>query len=566
MSEAEVYARWVLAQDNESKTGRLMKLAAKRFLSDLLREDIHFDEVEANRMIIFCERYCKQWEGDWRGVPLKFEPWQKFIFQQVYGWIKKSNGRRRITKLYVQIAKKNGKSTMSAGLALFHLFADPRINTPKIFTAANNEDQAKICVNMAGRIIEQSEELCELVDAGKVRLRTYGINITDIIHDEKDGFIKALSKESDDKKSKQAGGKHGINASCGIVDEFGMSPDHGASKTIATSMAARTERLMAYITTAGFNKDGPCFRELRKVGIDVLEGSTVSDEYLPIIFELDQEDDYKDPVNWTKCNPNIDISVSREFLLEQVNDAVRLGGSTEVDVKTLNFNLWVDSPEVFIPSEVWNKNSHGITEEDLLGAECYGGIEIVSGKLLNCFCFLFPNVKGKTVIKPIFWMPDANRKNKETDNYNKWVDDKLIHTFLGDVADNDKVYELIMDGIGLYNMHSFAYKTNLENNDIVQSLIKNGIQGNPISHGYQGISTPTLTWEEMLTSNSIEHFNNPVLGWQNSNCMAVRKDNDIRLEKSGGRVGGIYATINALAQWKTIEAEGKSDDAVIEIW
>jgi phage terminase large subunit-like protein len=522
--------------------------------------------VEANRMIIFCERYCKQWEGDWRGVPLKFEPWQKFIFQQVYGWIKKSNGRRRITKLYVQIAKKNGKSTMSAGLALFHLFADPRINTPKIFTAANNEDQAKICVNMAGRIIEQSEELCELVDAGKVRLRTYGINITDIIHDEKDGFIKALSKESDDKKSKQAGGKHGINASCGIVDEFGMSPDHGASKTIATSMAARTERLMAYITTAGFNKDGPCFRELRKVGIDVLEGSTVSDEYLPIIFELDQEDDYKDPVNWTKCNPNIDISVSREFLLEQVNDAVRLGGSTEVDVKTLNFNLWVDSPEVFIPSEVWNKNSHGITEEDLLGAECYGGIEIVSGKLLNCFCFLFPNVKGKTVIKPIFWMPDANRKNKETDNYNKWVDDKLIHTFLGDVADNDKVYELIMDGIGLYNMHSFAYKTNLENNDIVQSLIKNGIQGNPISHGYQGISTPTLTWEEMLTSNSIEHFNNPVLGWQNSNCMAVRKDNDIRLEKSGGRVGGIYATINALAQWKTIEAEGKSDDAVIEIW
>lgn len=565
MTEAEQYARWVLAPENEGKTGRLIKLAAQRFLSDLTREDVYFDPVEANRMVIFCERYCNQWEGDWRGVPLKFELWQKFIFQQVYGWIKKANGRRRFTRLYVQIAKKNGKSTMSAGLALFHLFADPRVNTPKVFTAANNEDQAKICVNMAGRIIEQSDDLYELVNDGKVRLRTYGINITDIIHDEKDGFIKALSKESDDKKSKQAGGKHGINASCGIVDEFGMSPDHGASKTIATSMAARGERLMAYITTAGFNKDGPCFRELRKVGIDVLEGTVTADEYLPIIYEMDPGDEYKDPKNWPKCNPNLDVSVSREFLLEQVNDAVRLGGSTEVDVRTLNFNEWMDSPEVFISSEVWNKNSHGLTNDDLIGQDCYGGYEFVSGKAMNAFVLLFPNVHGKKVIKPIFWMPQANIENKETDQYRNWVRDNLITTFPGDVADNDKVFDLIMAELGRYNMHSFAYKTNLANNDIVQALVKNGIEGNPISHGYQGISTPTLTWEEMLTASEVEHFNNPVLAWMNSNCMAVRRDHDIRLEKSGSRVVGIYAALNALAQWKTIEAEG-SDDQIIESW
>jgi phage terminase large subunit-like protein len=94
----------------------------------------------------------------------------------------------------------------------------------------------------------------------------------------------------------------------------------------------------------------------------------------------------------------------------------------------------------------------------------------------------------------------------------------------------------------------------------VQALIKSGLQGNPISHGYQGISTPTLTWEEMLTAGQIEHFNNPVLAWMNSNCMAQRKDNDLRLEKSGSRVVGIYAAINALAQWKTIEAESGSDE------
>lgn len=563
MIEAEQYARWVLEPGNEGKTGRLIKLAAKRFLSDLERDDIYFDPVEANRMVIFCERYLRQWEGDWRGMPLKFELWQKFLFQQVYGWIKKANGRRRFTKVYVQIAKKNGKSTMSAGLALFHLFADPRVNTPKVFTAANNEDQAKICVNMAGRMVEQSPELAELVDQKIVRLRTYGVNITDVIHDEKDGFIKALSKESDDKKSKQAGGKHGINASLGVVDEFGMSPDHGASKTIATSMAARMERLMAYITTAGFNKDGPCFRELRDIGIKVLEGQIIADEYLPLIYEMDAGDDYKNPDNWLKCNPNLDVSVSREFLQEQVNDAVRLGGSTEVENRTLNFNEWMDSPEVFIPSEVWKKNTHGLTPDDLLGQECYGGIEIVSGKLLNAFVFYFPNVQGKKVIKPLFWMPDANKHNKETDQYKNWVNEKLIHTFAGDVADNDKVYNLIMEEISKYYFHSFAYKTNLENNDIVQALIRNGIVGNPISHGYQGISTPTLKWEEMFTALEMEHFNNPVLEWMNSNCLAVRKDHDIRLEKSGSRVVGIYAGINALAQSMSAE---QFDDQIIQSW
>lgn len=576
MSAAEQYAHWVLEPGNEFKTGKLIKLAAERFLSDLQRNDIYFDEEEAVKMVNFVERYCNQWEGSWRGKPFIFEPWQRFVFEQLYGWIRKDTGTRRFTKLYLQISKKNGKSSMCAGLSLFHLYADERINTPKVFTAANNEDQAKICVNMAGRIIEQSPELYQYVEDGDVKLSTYGKNITEVIHKEKDGFITALSKEGGDKKAKTAGGKHGINASLGLVDEFGMSPDHGASGSIYTSMAARIERLMAYLTTSGFNMSGPCYIELRDQGIKVLYGLLQMDNYLPIIFELDKpigEDGREQSITieyllahpevWQQSNPNIGISVNKEYLQEMLLNAQSLGGTTEVDVKTLNFNMWVDSPEVFIPTEVWNKNSHGIDEKELEGAVCYGGIEIVSGKLLNAFCLLFPDINCKVVIKPIFWMPDENRKNNENDSYNRWVDEGLITTFLGNVSDNDKVFELIMAELSKYNMHSFAFKTNLVNNDIVQALIKNGITGNPISHGYQGISTPTLTWEEILTAGEVEHFNNPVLAWMNGNCMAVRKDNDIRLEKSGSRVVGIYAAINALAQWKTIEATEQNDQIIM---
>lgn len=567
MSGAEDYAWWVLDPENAKETGRLIKLAAQRFLSDLQRTDIYFDEDEAVKEINFGERYCYQWEGDWRGHLVKFELWQRFIYEQVYGWFYTDTRLRRFEDVYVQVAKKNGKSTMCAVDIDFHLIADDRINTPKVFTAANNEDQAKICVNMAGRIIEQSPDLMELVRDGTIKLFNYKDNITEIVNTEKDGFVKAFAKESGDKKSKTAGGKHGTNPSLGIVDEFGMSPDHGASKPIKTGMAARKEGRMFKITTAGFNLDGPCFQEDRKVGIQVLEGTVKKDNFLVIIYEIDQpigEDGKPKAITpqwllenewvWKQANPNIDVSVQRKFLRSMLEDAIAFGGTTQVDVLTLNFNMWMDSPEVFIPAEVWSRNAHGITEEDFKGKTCYGGIELVSGKLLNAFCLFFPGIKGKNVVKPIFWMPEENKTNRETDQYLNWVRDGLITTFLGGTSDNDKVFELIMSELSKYQMHSFAYKTNLEQNDIVQALIKNGIKGDPISHGYQGISTPTQAWEEMLTSYSIEHFNNPVLAWMNGNCMAVRKDHDIRLEKSGSRVVGIYAALNALAQYKTFES------------
>lgn len=574
MSSSEQYARWVLEPENHFRTGRLIKLAAQRFLDDLKRDDIYFDEVEAVKMINFCERYLFQWEGAWEGKPFILELWQKFHLEQLYGWIKKSTGTRRFTKFYLQISKKNGKSTECAGIGTFHLFADERVNTPKVYTAANNEDQAKICVNMAGRMVQASPDLYEFVEDNEVKLSTYGSNITEVIHKTRNGFIKALSKEGGDKKAKTAGGKHGINASLGLVDEFGMSPDHGASASISTSMAARQERLMAYLTTSGFNLNGPCYKELRDQGIKVLEGVIQMDNYLPIIYEIDKPvyDDGKEREItikwllenehvWQQSNPNLEVSVQKDYLREMLLEAQASGGTTEVDVKTLNFNIWCESKEVFVSADIWNQNQHGITEDKLVGMDCFGGIEIVSGTLMNAFCLLFPDVGGKMVIKPILWMPDENIG--ENDNYKKWVNEGLIHTFLGNVSDNDKVLQLIQEELSKYNMHSFAFKTNLVNSDIVQGLIKAGVQGNPISHGYQGISTPTLKWEELLRSNRVEHFGNPVLSWMNSNCMAVRKDNDIRLEKSGSKVVGIYATINALAQQMTVSANEQNDQIIM---
>jgi phage terminase large subunit-like protein len=557
MTTAEQYARWVLAPENEVKNGRLVKLACQRFLNDLERTDLVFDEEEASHCINFIERYCIQWEGSWRGMAFTLEPWQKFALQNIYGWLKK-NGKRRFTKAYIQIAKKNGKSSLSAGVSLFHLLADKRINTPKVFTAANNEDQAKICVNIAGRIAENSEEIQDVAD---VRLMRYKENITEVLYDDPlrgSGFIKALAKEGGDKTSKTSGGKHGINASLGIVDEFGMSPDHGASKPIETSMVSRPERLMLFITTAGFNMDGPCYRELRASGIKVLEGLTEMDNYFALMFEIDKPmvDDKPGDITiewllanedvWQQSNPNIDVSVERDALRDALKEALNYGGTTEVDVKTLNFNIWVDSVDTFISAEKWAKNSHGADITTLQGEVAYAGIELVSGNTLNSFVLFFPETNS---ILPLFWMPHGCIRDH--DQFERWVKEGYIKTFLDDVCDNDEVLEWLESELTKYQVMSFAYETSLSSNSIVQGLSKKGFTANVITHGVKGISTPTIAWEELITSGKAEHFGNPVMAWMNSNCLAKRKDNQVRIEKLKSKQVGIYAAINALAEYKT---------------
>lgn len=568
MSRAERYARWVLDPANDKKTGKYIKLAAQRFLSDLERTDIYFDEAEANKIINFAEKYCCLWEDKWRGQPVQIIDWMAFIFQQIYGWHYKETGLRRVRKVYVQVAKKNGKTTIAGVLNNFHLFADKRVSTPKIFVGANNEEQSKICVNISGKLIEQSPALYSFVEDDEVNLFKYKENIVNIVHKTRDGFIKALSKEASSTTSAAAGGKHGFNPSLGVIDEYAMADTDGLLNALESGQAARQEPLIFCITTAGFKMNGPCYQQLRKTGTQILEGVIADDGYLPFIFEIDKDDSLDDRDVWYKCNPNIGVSVFPEFLESRLNAAKNEGGSKMVDVRTLNFNQWCETPEVWIQSDIWNANHHGYKVEDLYGLECYGGLDIVSGLSMNAFVLFFPEFRnGIHAVLPLFWCPsDAIRSTNIRVDFESWADQGFINICEGNVIDNDYAYNLIMDWIGKFNVNSISFNITLQNHDVVQSLVKSGINVNPISQGYRSQSTPTKAWEELMTAKAIEHFNNPVLAWMNINSQVSRsKDGDIRVQKINGMNTGITAAIQALAQWK-IQAAGDTNDKAIESW
>ncbi len=559
ISLCEIYAREVVA--GKIVAGRYIQLAAKRFLSDLKRTDIYFDIEEANKVVNFAERYCCLWEDKWEGEPVKIMPWMAFILQQIYGWHFTKTKLRRFRKVYVQVAKKNAKSTLAGVIANFHLFADTRIRTPKVFVGANNEDQAKICVNIAGNIIKSSPALYDLVAKKKVELFTYKENIVNIFHKKRNGFMKALAKETESKTSKQAGGKHGLNPSLWIIDEYGMADSATLLETLQTAQASREEPLGFTITTAGYKINGPCYSQLRRTGVDVLEGITENDTYLPIIFEMDKGDEIYDPKTWIKSNPNLGVSVFHEFLKDQVKNAKEEGGSTEVNVRTLNFNEWCETPEVWIPRDLWLMNSHKKRIQDLEGMECFGGLQLLGPKELNAFTFIFPYAwKNLHAVRTLFWMPaKAVIENHMKMDFGRWVNEEWIVTCPGNAIDNDFIFDALMGEISGYKMDSLSFPVYMERSDIVQSLIKEEIICNPISNGYKGNSEPTFEWERLITKHQIEHFQNPVLAWSNSQTMAIRRGDDVKVERAGGKTAGIVACINALAQWKTVEAEPEKE-------
>jgi phage terminase large subunit-like protein len=157
----------------------------------------------------------------------------------------------------------------------------------------------------------------------------------------------------------------------------------------------------------------------------------------------------------------------------------------------------------------------------------------------------------------------AEEALKKTETYLKNKD--LIRIDPGNEVENDVAIQWIIEEFEKYQLHSFCFPVTQKNNSIVQGLIKAGYQGNPISQGLNGISDATTEWEKMLRAGQIEHFNNPILAWMNSNCLAVRKETGTRIEKNP-KVLGIYACLNALAQMKTIEADEITGDELIESW
>lgn len=549
MTFAQQYSKAVLS--GEIKAGKWIVKACERFERDLLNPEFFWDNEAAERVVKFFEKNLHHWEGSWRGKELKLELWQKFILQQTFGWKMASTGRKRVRSVYVQIARKNGKTSFAAGITLYHLFADKE-NTPQVLVGANNEDQAKICVNSAGRIIENSPKLNSRVLSKSVDLFQYKDNIINIVDRKANGVIKAMSRDPRT--------KDGFNPSMGVIDEYHEAKDDKLLNVLESGQGARPEPLLFCITTAGFDKSGPCYSKLRKASTEILDGISNDESHLAFIYELDDNDNWEDPENWIKSNPNLNVSIFPEYLMARVKKAKIEGGSKEVDVKTKNFDMWTDAPSVWIADDTWQTNTHGITDKDLEDQECYAAV-YNPPEAINVCAFYFPNIKNAHVFKCFSWIPEENvNNNQETVDYQLWIDEGWLNKVSGvrvtgsEVADeilsiiNDKKYFVKAIGFGNNETQWIAPELEAGGNVIVA-----------IPQVFSKLSQQTKEFEALAKSGQIEHFGNPIFRHHIRNTVIKSNANgEIAPDRkgSGTKIGFVVAALNAMVVKFEQEKEG----------
>ena len=327
---AELYAEQV--RSGEILVCEYVRLAVERYYADLDRAlDMgrYFDKKAAMRAIRFIEK-LKHTKGEWAGQRFRLEPWQQFVLWNIFGW-KNADDTRRFRYAYIEIARKNGKTALSAGIGLYMLFADGE-SRPEVYSAATVKDQAKICFSDAAEIVKATDL--------KNYLTPYR---NSIVYELKGGTMKPLSSDY--------GTHDGLNPSCGIIDEFHAHKDSGMFDVIKSAFGARRQPLMFIITTAGFDKSGVCYAYRENV-IKVLRGVNEDDSLFGIIYTLDDKSEWDDPKMWIKANPNLGVSLSADYLADQVKDAKNRPEAVR-NVMTKNVDLWVDAERTWILDDVW---------------------------------------------------------------------------------------------------------------------------------------------------------------------------------------------------------------------
>lgn len=537
---AEVYTQQVLS--GEILTCEFVQLAVKRYYADFevaLEKGWHFDRKAAARAIKFIES-LKHTKGEWAGRKFILEPWQQFVVWNIFGW-KLADGTRRFRYVYIEIARKNGKTALSAGIGLYMLFADGE-SRPEVYSAATVKDQAKICFADAVEIVKATD------------LKNYITPYRNsIVYELKGGQFKPLSSDY--------GTHDGLNPSCGIIDEFHAHKDSGMFDVIKSAFGARRQPLMFIITTAGFNKAGACYAYRDNV-IKVLRGVNQDDTLFGMIYTLDSNEEWDNPKMWIKSNPNLGVSLSVDYLAGEIKDAKNRPEAVR-NVMTKNVNLWVDAEKTWILDDVWQQCGGETLLADLQGCDCWGGLDLSNVSDITVFVLIF-NKNNRFQLLPFFWIPEEKmleKIRKENINYDHWVRQGFVKVTPGNITDYDFVKADILKIAADYNLKSTAYDRWNSSQTIID-LSNEGLTFNPFGQGYGSMSAPTKQFEALVLSEQIEHFGNPVLRWMLSSTL-VKTDPAGNIkpdkEKSTQKIDGIVASIMALGEWMTAQANDDSN-------
>lgn len=539
---AEQYAADV--RDGKVVACQYIRKAVERYYRDLnnaYEKGWVFSRKDAERGIRMMEK-LPHTKGKWAGKPLILEPWQQFILWQLEGWRMASTGKRRFIEAYVEVPRKNAKTTLAAGISIVHGYGDNELSA-ETYYAATQRDQARICFDMAKKMVERSD------------LREYStITQNAFCYDKLGSTHKPVSSE--------AGNIEGTSPSCAIVDEYHMHKTDEVLESLALGMGAREQPLLFIITTAGLSKAVPCYRH-RQTMINVLNGVLEADRTLIIIYTLDHVSEVDNPALWHKANPNLGVSVDVSWLEGQV-EKMRNDASKVAHVMTKCFNVWVDAPTVWIPDSEWSEIESVVPIEELAGCECVAALDLASVNDYTVLVLMF-NERGRYQFLWRFYIPEDKYRQRydlqrENANIDAWVREGYITVTDGNVTDYEYIIRDIAELAQRYNITVIAYDP-WNASSIAPKLVEQGAKLEPFTQTIGNYAMPTKEFERIVGLGIVDHYDNPVARWMLSNVV-IRKDvNGNRRPdkaKSSEKIDGIVAAIMALGQSMSDKVEGTS--------
>lgn len=515
--------------------GRYHRLFVERHLRDLKeggRRGLSLDADAAQRAIDFFG-FLHHSKGEWAGTPMRLEPWQQFLLAVLFGW-KRADGTRRFRESYNCIARKNGKSSLAAGVGLYLFVADGEPGA-EVYAAATKRDQAKIVHAEAERMVLASPGLRQRI--GNVR---NNLHIA--------GTASKFEPLGADENTMD-----GLNPHAVIIDEFHAHKTRGVYDVLRTATGARRQPMMFVITTAGYDRQSACY-ELHDYTVKVLEGSVDDDQFCGFICAIDETDDWRDEACWIKANPNLGVSVKAESLREQARKAAELPAEQN-SFRRLRLNEWTEQDERWLDTALWERNAGEVDLSALRGRACFAGLDLSSTTDIAALVLLFPPLgeHDRWTVLPHFWIPEESmqeRVKRDRVPYDAWVRDGLVHATEGNVVDYAFIRSQLHELVDEFDLRELAYDR-WNATQLITQLMDDGVNCVPFGQGFQSMSAPTKELQKLLLAQSVSHGNHPVLRWMASN-VSVKSDPAGNLKpdksKSRQRIDGVVALIMALGR------------------
>lgn len=492
-----------------------------------------FDIEKAEKPIRFIERVCKHSKGKWAGKPIKLELWQKAFIEAVYGFIDADSGMRKHKKTVLFVAKKNGKSTLSSGLGLYGLTQDDE-GGAEIYSIAKVKDQAKLVWTEAVHMVKHSPLLAR-------GLRT---TISGIFYDKKDAIFQPLAS--------QTNSLDGKNPFYVLADEIWAWEDPGLLDIMQDGMSAREQPIMFETSTMGtvrgkvFDNEYTYCENVIK-GYQGIDGGIVDETILPVIYELDDITEWRDPECWYKANPNLSVSKGLDYMRERVQKAM----NNPIELTNLlckDFNIRQTSLQTWLTFDDLNNESK---HHDLRDMYCIGGCDLSSTSDLTC-ATLLTVIKGEIMVKQMYWIPDAFIEQKVIEDkipYDKWKALGWVRTCDGSKVNYSDVTAWFVEQVEKYGLRPLWVGFDSWSANYWSDEMKSyGFDMVEVRQGAKTMSAPMKQLKADLIDKKVNYDNNPILKWCLSNLsVKVDENENIRpyKEHQRQRIDGAVSLIDA---------------------